>query len=89
MCDIDRRDFILLSSAGAAGLGLTGAAVSPMANVLEADRPVYFLGDGLNLGPREYPTSSARRGPSSCPPEPSPTTSPFGSCAKPAAADGW
>ena len=54
MCDIDRRDFILLGSAGAAGLGLTGAAVSSTAGVLEADRPVYFHGDGLNLGPREY-----------------------------------
>jgi len=54
MCDIDRRDFILLGSAGAAGLGLTGAAIASTAGVLEPDRPVYFQGDGLNLGPREY-----------------------------------
>jgi len=54
MCDIDRRDFIRMGSVGAAGLGLTGAAVSSAAGVLEANRPVFFHGDGLNLGPREY-----------------------------------
>jgi Beta-eliminating lyase len=54
MCDIDRRDFIRMGSVGAAGLGLTGAAVSSAAGVLEANRPVFFQGDGLNLGPREY-----------------------------------
>ena len=54
MCDIDRRDFIRMGSAGAAGLGLTGAAVSSSAGVLEANRPVFFQGDGLNLGPGEY-----------------------------------
>ncbi len=54
MCDIDRRDFIRLGSVGAAGFGLTGAAVSSTAAVLEADRPVLFHGDGLNLSPREY-----------------------------------
>ena len=54
MCDIDRRDFIRLSSAGVAGIGLTGAAVSSAAAGLEADRPVFFQGDGLNLGPQEY-----------------------------------
>ena len=54
MCDIDRRDFIRLGSVGAAGFSLTGAAVSSTAAVLEADRPVLFHGDGLNLSPREY-----------------------------------
>jgi selenocysteine lyase/cysteine desulfurase len=54
MCDIDRRDFIRMSSVGAAGLGLTGAAVAAAAGGLEANRPVFFQGDGLNLGPREY-----------------------------------
>jgi len=54
MCDIDRRDFIRMSSVGAAGLGFTGAAVSSAAGALDPDRPVFFHGDGLNLGPREY-----------------------------------
>jgi threonine aldolase len=54
MCDIDRRDFIRMGTAGAAGVGLTGAAVSSSALELGADRPVFFQGDGLNLGPREY-----------------------------------
>ena len=54
MCDIDRRDFIRLGSVGAAGLSLAGAAVSSAAGVHVADRSVFFHGDGLNLGPREY-----------------------------------
>ena len=54
MCDIDRRDFIRLGSVGAAGFGITGAAVSTAAGVLAAERPVLFHGDGLNLSPREY-----------------------------------
>ena len=54
MCDIDRRDFIRLSSIGAAGFGLTGAVVASAAGGLEANRPVFFQGDGLNLSPREY-----------------------------------
>ena len=54
MCDIDRRDFIRMGSVGAAGLGLTGAAVSSSAIELETNRPVFFQGDGLNLGPGEY-----------------------------------
>ena len=54
MCDIDRRDFIRIGTAGAAGLGLAGAAVSSSAVELGANRPVFFQGDGLNLGPGEY-----------------------------------
>jgi len=54
MCDIDRRDFIRLGSVGAAGLGLTGAAVSSSPGGLDTNRPVFFQGDGLNIGPREY-----------------------------------
>jgi threonine aldolase len=54
MCDIDRRDFIRLGSVGAAGFGLTGAAVSSSARGLDTNRPVFFQGDGLNIGPREY-----------------------------------
>ena len=54
MCDIDRRDFIRLGSVGAAGFGLTGAAVSSSAGGLDTNRPVFFQGDGLNIGPREY-----------------------------------
>ena len=54
MCDIDRRDFIRLGSVGAAGFGLTGAAVSSAAGGLDTNRPVFFQGDGLNIGPREY-----------------------------------
>lgn len=54
MCDIDRRDFILLGSAGAAAIGLGGVAGSGRAAGLDADRPIFFHGDGLNLSPREY-----------------------------------
>ena len=54
MCDIDRRDFIRLGSVGAAGIGLTGAAVSSSARGIDTNRPVFFQGDGLNIGPREY-----------------------------------
>ena len=54
MCDIDRRDFIRLGSVGAAGFSLTGAAVSSSARGLDTNRPVFFQGDGLNIGPREY-----------------------------------
>ena len=54
MCDIDRRDFIRLGSVGAAGFGLTGAALSSSALGLDTNRPVFFQGDGLNIGPREY-----------------------------------
>ena len=54
MCDIDRRDFIRLGSVGAAGFSLTGAAVSSSAGGLDTNRPVFFQGDGLNIGPREY-----------------------------------
>ncbi len=54
MCDIDRRDFIKIGSAGAAGLGLMGTAVSSEAGVLRSDRPIFFTGDGLNLSPQEY-----------------------------------
>ena len=60
MCDIDRRDFIRLGSVGAAGIGLTGAAVSSSAGGLDTNRPVFFQGDGLNIGPREYANLLAR-----------------------------
>ncbi len=54
MCDIDRRDFIKLGSAGAAAVSLGGVAATGIAGGLDADRPIYFHGDGLNLSPREY-----------------------------------
>ena len=54
MCDIDRRDFIRLSTAGAAGLGLAASAIPSAAGGLDAARPIYFHGDGLNLSPHEY-----------------------------------
>jgi threonine aldolase len=54
MCDIDRRDFIRLGCTGAAGVSLAGTAVSSTAVSLAAVRPVFFLGDGLNLNPKEY-----------------------------------
>jgi threonine aldolase len=54
MCDMDRRDFVRLGSAGVAGLGLAGAAVTSAAGELETARPIFFHGDGLNLDAREY-----------------------------------
>ena len=54
MCDIDRRDFVKLGTASAAGLGLAGTVGSSTAVSLESDRPVFFHGDGLNLSPQEY-----------------------------------
>ena len=60
MCDIDRRDFIRMSSVGAAGIGLVGGAVLSSADGLEKNRPIFLQGDGLNLGPREYANLLAR-----------------------------
>jgi len=54
MCDIDRRDFVKLGTAGAAGLGLAGAVRPSTAASLKNDRMVFFQGDGLNLSPQEY-----------------------------------
>jgi len=54
MCDIDRRDFVKLGTAGAAGLGLAGALGPSPAASLNNERPVFFHGDGLNLSPKEY-----------------------------------
>ena len=54
MLDIDRRNFLMMSSAGAAALGLgSGAAEAGE----PADRPspvVRLHGDGLGLTPGEY-----------------------------------
>jgi len=54
MCDIDRRNFIKLSSAGAMTLSLGRVAAAGDVAGLDAGRPVFFHGDGLNLNPREY-----------------------------------
>jgi threonine aldolase len=56
MNDIDRRNFLVMSSAGAAALGL-GNTAAGAADVEEGDSPaVRFHGDGLGLTPGEYAT---------------------------------
>ena len=54
MCDIDRRDFVKLGTAGAAGLSFAGAVGPSTAASITNDRMVFFHGDGLNLNPLEY-----------------------------------
>ena len=54
MNEIDRRNFLMMSSAGAAALGL-GSGVGGASEVDEKPSPVVRLhGDGLGLTPREY-----------------------------------
>ena len=54
MNDIDRRNFLMMSSAGAAALGLGGGAAGAGETNEKLSSVVRFHGDGLGLTPGEY-----------------------------------
>ena len=59
MNEIDRRDFLMMGSAGAAALGMAGRE-SKEAATGGSDLPVRLYGDGLALEPGEYASELAR-----------------------------
>jgi threonine aldolase len=60
MSEIDRRDFLVMGSAGAAALGMTGREGDEAAAGDGPDLPVVLYGDGLALDPGEYARELAR-----------------------------
>jgi len=60
MNEIDRRDFLVMGSAGAAALGMAGREGEETATGVGADLPVRLYGDGLALEPDEYAAELAR-----------------------------
>lgn len=51
---IDRRDFLMMGSAGAASLGLSGSVAQAATNEETPSPVVRMHGDGLDLSPAEY-----------------------------------
>jgi threonine aldolase len=60
MNEIDRRDFLMMGSAGAAALGMAGREGDGTATGVGSDLPVRLHGDGLALEPGEYASELAR-----------------------------
>ena len=60
MNEIDRRDFLMMGSAGAAALGMAGREGGEAATGVGSDLPVRLYGDGLALEPGEYASELAR-----------------------------
>lgn len=60
MDEIDRRDFLVISSAGAASLGWTGSQTRAAASENTTPPVVRMHGDGLTLSPAEYAHCLAR-----------------------------
>lgn len=60
MNDIDRRNFLMMSSAGAAALGLSSGAVGATDAEDSSSATVRFHGDGLGLTPGEYAACLSR-----------------------------
>ena len=60
MIEIDRRDFLMMGSAGAAALGMAGREGDEAATGVGSDLPVRLYGDGLALEPGEYASELAR-----------------------------
>ncbi|MGB6366636.1 MAG: beta-eliminating lyase-related protein, partial [Thermoanaerobaculia bacterium] len=60
MNEIDRRDFLMMGSAGAAALGMAGREGEEAATGVDPDFPVRLYGDGLALEPGEYASELAR-----------------------------
>ncbi|MGB6335279.1 MAG: twin-arginine translocation signal domain-containing protein, partial [Thermoanaerobaculia bacterium] len=60
MNEIDRRDFLMMGSAGAAAMGLARREGEEAATGVDPDLPVRLYGDGLALEPGEYANELAR-----------------------------
>lgn len=60
MNEIDRRDFLVMGSAGAAALGMAGREGEKAATGADSELPVRLYGDGLALDPDEYAAELTR-----------------------------